>query len=170
MNKVILKTAVGILHIISAILIASASSSCESRREIVREKGYLFYFSLKHLYFIPAKSISSNCVDDFKSENLHTGIQFNVGVIYSRNTVQDIVNGVDTLALENVAVEMSPMYKSIKIMPIEIEYRKTNEYYLDQDHEPLEMKLKINKADIYCKYKVAPISHVSVYPLDCTNN
>jgi hypothetical protein len=96
------------------------SNSCY-KSNIIKQKGYIAFNYLDYFHFVPVKKLDlMNSLASFYTENLDTGIMF-----LSKSTLNyydSVFKYIDTFNIENVSKNRSREIKTLKIVPVYIEY------------------------------------------------
>ncbi|MBS1489916.1 MAG: hypothetical protein JSS93_05280 [Bacteroidetes bacterium] len=135
------------------------SVSCSKEK---KELGYLFFVDPDYWYFVPVKSINKTlCVDDFKSSNLKTAIQFQP-FFKNRFYVQETL---DTVEIESDKKKINYNPNHLKITPVEMEYSNDETRQPNYKRDRFSLRLKKSTVEINCVF--TPIKISKVTPIFC---
>lgn len=127
--------------------------------------GFIVFDDPRHWRFIPAASMNSkNCYDDFKTENLRTGIDINA---LSMPEYSLIKRTLDTLNIEDLGGGYPLSRHRLKITPVRIKYKLDSKYHAFENTAKSIFHAKVLGRAVQFGYNYIPITILGVEPLYC---
>ena len=104
------------LFIICCILLSSCNNS-----KLIKQTGYIVFNYAEDFQFVPVKKLDlKTSISSFNSENLEKGIMFSSELL--GNYYDTIFSHIDTFRLENFDSSFGIKIRTLKIVPVSIEY------------------------------------------------
>jgi hypothetical protein len=108
----------------SIIMIAFLWMLLPSCSKYEKSYGYILFTDSEYFQFVPVKNniFNSTTINSFKTENLGEGFQFHS--TFNMDFYHSVFYHLDTFMLQNVNVNDPKYIRTLKIVPVYIEYNK----------------------------------------------